>query len=130
MPGERGSLDDLPDKAPDLLEAILAACNETGQDMAVGRLAARYLSCGHPVGELEGTLAMAALREDADFHTLQMLEAGIRQARGWPAGPERDHLLVATARYIAAQAPTQRAQEQTFTIARRLSRGEALHLAD
>jgi len=33
-------------------------------------------------------------------------------------------LLIATARYLAAHAPTVRAQKQTFDIASRLHRGE------
>ncbi len=37
--------------------------------------------------------------------------------------------LVATARWLAARYPTRRAQEQTFAIATRLHRGEALHEA-
>jgi len=40
-----------------------------------GRIAARYLSLGHPLKELVDTLAFAVVREDFDFHTLQMLEA-------------------------------------------------------
>jgi hypothetical protein len=36
------------------------------------------------------------------------------------------HVLVAAARYLAAHAPTMRAQGQTYQIASRLSRGEKL----
>jgi hypothetical protein len=41
--------------------------------------------------------------------------------------PERGRLvLIAAARYLAAHAPTARAQTQTYRIAWRLSRGETL----
>ncbi|MCH6552046.1 MAG: hypothetical protein IH804_08540, partial [Planctomycetes bacterium] len=35
-------------------------------------------------------------------------------------------VLIAAARYLAAHAPTVRAQEQTYQIARRLNRGERI----
>ncbi|MXV61675.1 Rieske 2Fe-2S domain-containing protein [Natronorubrum sp. JWXQ-INN-674] len=38
--------------------------------------------------------------------------------------------LIATARYMAAQFPTRREAEQTFTIAERLNRGETIHEND
>ena len=50
-----------------------------------GRIVARYLTLAHPADELIVTLARAVLREDADFHTYQMLEAGVRQYREWGA---------------------------------------------
>ena len=55
-----------------------------------------------------------------------MMEAAVRQfadRRGTPAGT---HVLVAAARYLAAHAPTMRAQGQTYQIAQRLYRGERL----
>jgi hypothetical protein len=92
-----------------------------------GRLVARYLTLGHPVDRLVTTLAHAVLREDADFHTYQMLEAGVRQYREWGESDEGRHILIAVARYLAAHSPTERAQLQTAMVARRLSLGEALH---
>jgi hypothetical protein len=67
------------------------------------------------------------LREDADFHTYQMLEAGVRQYREWGDCDEGRHILIAVARYLAAHSPTERAQLQTAMVARRLSLGQALH---
>jgi hypothetical protein len=40
--------------------------------------------------------------------------------------PEANHVLIAAARYLAAHAPTPRAQNQTYQLALRLHRGEAL----
>ena len=97
---------------------------------AAGRLVARYLALGHSADLLITTLARAVLREDADFHTYQMLEAGVRQYREWGGGDAGRHILIAVARYLAAHSPTERAQLQTAMVARRLSLGQALHEAE
>ena len=55
-----------------------------------------------------------------------MVEAGIRQYEGWQGRAEGEPILVAVARYLAAHAPTQRAQLQTAEVALRLHRGESL----
>jgi hypothetical protein len=77
--------------------------------------------------EVVRTLGHALLREDAGFHQFQIYEAGLRQYgqfRGTPAG---DHILIGVARFLTAHSPTVRATGQTFDIAARLQRGEALH---
>jgi nitrite reductase/ring-hydroxylating ferredoxin subunit len=127
LPGERDSLDDEPRGGPELLERFLEALNGQQQVDAAARAVARYLQLGHPVQPLFDALAQATVREDADFHTFQMLEAGIRQYEEWGAGPEGNRILIAVARYLAAHSPTQRAQLQTARIALRLNRGEALY---
>ena len=70
---------------------------------------------------------LSAVREDANFHTFQMLEAGIAQFREWEGKPEGEAILIAVARYLAAHCPTQRAQLQTMEVALRLHRGEHLY---
>ena len=70
------------------------------------------------------------LREDAEFHTYQMLEAGVQQYWQWGESAAGRHILIAVARYIAAHSPTERAQLQTAAVARRLSRGEAIYEAE
>ena len=65
------------------------------------------------------------LREDAGFHPRQNVEAAFTR---YDAGRGRVH-LIATARYLAAPTPTRREGEQTFRIAERLNRGEAIHEA-
>ena len=59
-----------------------------------------------------------------------MLEAGVQQYRQLGERPAGHHILIAVARYIAAHSPTERAQLQTATVARRLSRGEAIYEAE
>ena len=128
LPGEANeSLDDLPCDGEAICAAFLAALDRQGSVRDAGRLVARYLTLGHPVDRLVTTLAHAVLREDADFHTYQMLEAGVRQYREWGESEEGRHILIAVARYLAAHSPTERAQLQTAMVARRLSLGEALH---
>jgi nitrite reductase/ring-hydroxylating ferredoxin subunit len=123
-------LDDLPREDGELREAFLTALDSQGAVKTAGQLVARYLVLAHPVEPLIATLARAVLREDAGFHTYQMLEAGVQQFRQWGESAAGRHILIAVARYIAAHSPTERAQLQTAMVARRLSRGEALYEAD
>lgn len=82
-----------------------------------------YLHAGGEGATLVAALGSSLAREDRDFHTIQTVEAAVRQ---YTTG--RDPLfLVAAGRYLAAHAPTVRAQAQTFQIAQRLHRGEHLY---
>ena len=81
--------------------------------------------------EVRAALKEALLREDRDFHTIQCVEASLTlydQLRNWSHCDWLDPVipLVAAARYLAAHAPTMRAQGQTFGIALRLHRSENL----
>jgi hypothetical protein len=67
------------------------------------------------------------LREDAGFHQFQIYEAAVRQYRRFAGTPAGDHVLIGAARFLTAHAPTVRATGQTYDIAARLQRGEALH---
>jgi hypothetical protein len=89
-------------------------------------LVGRHLQLGHSPQELVVTLARAVLREDAGFHTYQMLEAGIRQFTAWGNTDPGRHVLIAVARYLAAHSPTERAVLQTADIAQRLMLGVAM----
>ena len=124
IPGERGEqLDDLPADAETIRAALLDAFDRQRQVDLAARLVARYLTLGHPPRALIATLARAVLREDAGFHSYQMLEAGIRQFAEWGEREEGRHILFAVARYLAAHSPTERAALQTADIAARLMRG-------
>ena len=79
---------------------------------------------------LIATLGHAVLCEDPSFHDFQMLEEGVRLARDLAADSHAEaarQTLVAIARWQAAHAPTRRATTQTYTIARRLHRGDAVY---
>lgn len=91
---------------------------------------ASYLHHGGDPAALLATLGRLLLREDRDFHTIQMVEAAVRQHSLIEDAEERSHLLIAAIRYLAAHAPTVRSQGQTYTIAQRLHQGERLFEED
>ncbi|MCY4072314.1 MAG: Rieske (2Fe-2S) protein [Chloroflexi bacterium] len=114
-----------PDALLDDLESMLNLQQQVNQ---AGTLAAQYLSSGGSPQRLMAKMGHLLLREDRDFHTIQCIEASFNQytilkERAPELAP---HVLIAAARYLAAHAPTMRSQLQTYTIARRLSRGENL----
>jgi nitrite reductase/ring-hydroxylating ferredoxin subunit len=128
IPGDNGeSLDNLPANADEIRVALLDAFDRQRQVDLAARLVARHLTLGHSVQALIATLARALLREDAGFHAYQVLDAGVRQFGEWGNTDEGRHILIAVARYLAAHAPTERAELQTADIARRLMRGGELH---
>jgi hypothetical protein len=88
---------------------------------------ARYLNSGGNPDRLIASLAGLLLREDRDFHTIQTVEACVRHFHERRGTAEGTNVLVAAARYLAAHAPTVRAQGQTYQIAQRLFHGERLY---
>jgi hypothetical protein len=92
----------------------------------------RYLTLGHDMAPLLRTMARVTLREDAGFHDYQIVEEGFGLVhdlqRSGHLEPARQ-VLVGIARWQAAHAPTRRAVTQTYDIARRLHRGEAVYEA-
>lgn len=94
-----------------------------------GALVVDYLNGGDDQDRLLAVLGRALLREDRNFHTIQAVEAAFQQYELLRGTPGAAHVLVAAARYLAAHAPTARAQGQTYQIARRLHRGERLYEA-
>ena len=130
LPEERRALNDAPSDAQELLIGFLETLDGQQQVDRATALVHRYLALGHDASALIDTLAQAVLREDFDFHSLQMLEAGVRQYRRWGDQPEGHTILIAVARYLAAHSPTQRAQLQTARIALRLHRGEDIYEDD
>ncbi|MBW8742377.1 MAG: Rieske (2Fe-2S) protein [Acidobacteria bacterium] len=95
-----------------------------------GRLVVTYAASGGPPDKLVATLGACLLREDRNFHTIQCVEAAVRQHELLRDTHDATLPLVAAARYLAAHAPTARAQRQTYEIARRLHRGERLYEED
>ena len=67
------------------------------------------------------------MRENRNFHTIQCIEAAVRQHSLLRDTEDAGLPLIATARYLAAHSTTTRSQRQTFEIARRLHRGEKLY---
>ena len=111
----------------ELRRAFLDACDRQQQVAEAARLAASYLSAGHQPADFIALLGHALLREDAGFHMVQNLQAAVGQYLAWQGDREAAPILVATARYLAAHAPTLRARHQTARVAQRLMRGGAVH---
>jgi nitrite reductase/ring-hydroxylating ferredoxin subunit len=121
----------LPDgKASDAtLADLLASFDTHGRVDEAGEITATLVrSVGAP--EVIRTLGHGLLREDAGFHDFQILDAAVSQSSRFDGRPEAEHILVGAARFLAAQYPTVRARRQTFDIALRLHRGEAVHDLD
>ena len=128
IPGESGEqLDDLPADAETIRATLLDAFDRQRQVDLAARLVGRHLTLGHSPQTLIATFARAVLREDAGFHTYQMLDAGVRQFTAWGNTDAGRQILIAVARYLAAHSPTERAALQTADIARRLMLGAELH---
>ena len=128
LPGERDSLDALPAAPQELLDSLLDTMDRRSTPGEADALTARYLRVGGSLERLIDTLAYATVREDLDFHSLQVLEGAVAQGRTWGDGPEREHLMVGVARNLAAQCPTRRGGLSTAMIARRLHRGQELYV--
>jgi nitrite reductase/ring-hydroxylating ferredoxin subunit len=109
-----------------ILREFLVLLDHQQQVQDAGRLVVTYLANGGDPDPLLATLGHALLREDRNFHTIQAVEAAVRQYGSLRGTPEGTHVLVAAARYLAAHAPTVRAEGQTYQIAHRLFRGERL----
>ncbi|NJM68595.1 MAG: Rieske 2Fe-2S domain-containing protein, partial [Acaryochloris sp. RU_4_1] len=110
QPGERQIPEDYLQELPDLLD-------RQQQVKAVGQSVVQYLFNEGDPQPLLAHLGKLLLREDRNFHTIQEVEATFRQYGQWPHAQTRPYLLVAAARYLAAHAPTNRAQGQTYQIA-------------
>ena len=86
-----------------------------------------YLAGDWDPEKLMATLGRMMLREDADFHSFQIVDAAFKQyGERWGTESGR-HVLVALSRFLAAHSPTPRAEGQTYQIALRLQRGEEIY---
>ncbi|MFL5759559.1 MAG: Rieske (2Fe-2S) protein [Thermomicrobiales bacterium] len=118
----------LPDDPEVLLASLRDLFDREQQVQPAADTVYRYLALGHDPSPLIATLGHLLLREDGEFHSYQMLEAGIALFDEFaPVDPAvANRALIAVARYLAAHAPTSRSMLQTARIARRLQRGEDL----
>lgn len=108
------------------LDTLPALLNRQQPVNPAGEAVAHYLYSGGERARLLATLGHLLLREDRDFHTIQTIEAAFRQVALLEDDPAVVPTLVAAARYLAAHAPTMRAQGQTYSMAARLHRGERI----
>ena len=128
--GERSVLPKTTADGPLLLKQLLDGLDQRHEVDAAATIVAQYFKAGYPVQPLINTLVFAVVREDVDFHALQVIEAAVRQYELWGATEQGEHILIAATRYLAAHCPTQRAGLQTARIALRLHRGDKIYEED
>jgi nitrite reductase/ring-hydroxylating ferredoxin subunit len=118
----------LLNKLPDLLDKQ-QQINQTGQ------VVAEYLYRGGKPELLLSTIGHLLLREDRNFHSIQMVECAFKQfltpssVIGNDDGSENEekvNIMVAVGRYLAAHSPTMRSQGRAFQIGNQLHHGENL----
>lgn len=114
----------------EVVEQLPALLDRQQQVNEAGRLVAAYLYGGGNPRQLLGVIGHLLLQEDRDFHTVQSVEAAFRQYQNWANSEAGVHMLIAAIRYLAAHAPTVRAQGQTYDIAYRLHRGDRIFEGD
>ena len=107
--------------------ALLDLLDRQQQVNEAAQCVADHLASGGSEEDLMALLGKALLREDAEFHTYQMVEAGFRQCSLLQDPEERRLIFIAMSRYLAAHSPTSRASGQTYQTAVRLHKGEALY---
>jgi hypothetical protein len=111
-------------RASDILADLPALFDTQQQVNQVASSVANYFSASADAAPLDAALGKMLLREDRDFHSIQSMEAAFPLAISSRDPIIANHMTIATARYLAAHAPTVRAQGQTFRIAERLHRGD------
>lgn len=109
-----------------LLNDFETMLNQQQQVNQAAQLVANYLHNDGNPDKLLAKIGELLLREDRDFHTIQCIEASFRQYSLLKGTKYANNVLIAAARYLAAHAPTVRAQGQTYLNARRLAHGENL----
>jgi nitrite reductase/ring-hydroxylating ferredoxin subunit len=120
-----------PAADPDALLADFPPLLDRQQQVdEAGQLVATFLGAGGEPDRLVAAIGAALVRENRNFHTIQCVEAALRQHELLRGTEEATVPLIAAARYLAAHATTTRSQRQTFEIARRLHRGEKLYEAE
>jgi nitrite reductase/ring-hydroxylating ferredoxin subunit len=117
-----------------LLKELPTLLDKQQQVNQVGQLVVDYLYNDGKPDRLLAIIGKALLREDRNFHSIQMIEAVFRQYSLVSTNDDennnnstlRAHILVAAARYLAAHSPTMRSQGHTYQIANQLYHGEHL----
>ena len=116
-----------PVPAPEQLDRLLEMVNIRQQVEESAQAVSGYLAGDGDPEDLLETMGRMMLREDADFHSFQIVDAAFRQyetRRGTESGR---HVMIGLSRFLAAHSPTPRAEGQTYQIALRLQRGEEIY---
>jgi nitrite reductase/ring-hydroxylating ferredoxin subunit len=129
---EHRNLEHEPADPDELLERVADHLNREQQVNQSALTVQRYLSLGYDPNPLIAMLGHVLLREDAEFHSYQMLEAGVALFHELRISrPEAaNRVLVGVVRYLAGHSPTPRAMLQTARTAIRLQRGDEVFRDD
>ena len=128
MPPQR-----LPDAVPgsssavDQLDQMLEMVNVRQQVEESSHAVSGYLASSGDLDDLLATMGRIMLREDADFHSFQIVDAAFRQFESRRGTESGRHVMIGLSRFLAAHSPTPRAEGQTYQIALRLQRGEEIY---
>lgn len=114
-----------------LLKELPALLDKQQQINQAGQLVADYIYNSGNSELLLDALGNLLLREDRNFHSIQMTEAAFRQFsilsyEQHTFNSQYANILIAAARYLAAHSPTARSQGRTYQIASQLHHGENL----
>lgn len=117
-----------------LLNKLPEVLDKQQQINQAGQLVSDYLYTGGNSDLLLALVGNLLVREDRNFHSIQMVEAAFKQLSCLlPSVKDSDdvdsecvNILVAAARYMAAHSPTMRSQARTFQIGNQLYHG--IHL--
>ena len=128
MPPQR-----LPDAAAnraggaDVLSELLEMVNLRQQVEESAQAVSGYLAGDGDRQDLMATMGRMMLREDAGFHSFQIVDAAFSQFESRQASESGRHIMIGLSRFLAAHSPTPRAEGQTYQIALRLQRGEEIY---
>lgn len=118
-----------------LLNELPELLDKQQQTNQAGQLVADYIYNEGNREFLLYTIGKLLLREDRNFHSIQMIDAAFRQYTSLTTSNQKDkaalnvqtvNIMVAAARYLAAHSPTMRSQGRTFQISNQLHHGEHL----
>ena len=109
------------------LERMLEMVNVRQQVEETARAVSDYLAGDGPTEDILATMGQMMLREDADFHSFQIVDAAFNQFGSREGSESGRHVMIGASRFLAAHSPTPRAEGQTYQIALRLQRGEAIY---
>jgi hypothetical protein len=119
------------EEANTLAKKFLEVLDKRQQVSEASEVVTRYVTSGRNQERLLAVLANALLREDRNFHSIQMIEAAFGQWKSILQTKvsllDESLVMVAAARYLAAHCPTARRQGQMFEIAFRLHHGAKLY---
>ena len=116
-----------PVDSPAAIAQLLELTNARQQVDESAHIVSSYLTGDGPPDGLMAGMGRLMLREDAGFHSFQIVDAAFKQFDSLRDDEAGRHVMIALSRFLAAHSPTPRAESQTYQIALRLQRGEEIY---